>query len=55
METPEQASRFNRRLVNAFLRANTQPSREAGQLHVAIIGRCTGLSWRRSCTTPSGP
>ena len=39
METPEQASRFNRRLVNAFLRANTQaePVRP-GQLHVAIIG-----------------
>ena len=39
METPEQATRFNRRLVNAFLRANTQadPVRP-GQLHVAIIG-----------------
>ncbi len=39
LETPEQASRFNRRLVNAFLRANTQtePVRP-GQLHVAIIG-----------------
>ncbi|HQT80299.1 MAG TPA: NAD(P)/FAD-dependent oxidoreductase, partial [Rhodopila sp.] len=39
LETPEQASRFNRRLVNACLRANTQsdPVRP-GQLHVAIIG-----------------
>ena len=39
LETPEQARRFNRRLVNACLRAHTQggPVR-AGQLHVAIIG-----------------
>jgi NADH dehydrogenase len=39
LETPEQASRFNRRLVNACLRANSQtgPIRP-GQLHVAIIG-----------------
>ncbi len=39
LETPEQASRFNRRLVNACLRANaqTEPVRP-GQLHVAIIG-----------------
>jgi len=39
LETPEQATRFNRRLVNACLRANTQeePVRP-GQLHVAIIG-----------------
>jgi NADH dehydrogenase len=39
LETPEQASRFNKRLVNACLRANTQaePVRP-GQLHVAIIG-----------------
>jgi NADH dehydrogenase len=39
LETPEQASRFNRRIVNACLRANTQaePVRP-GQLHVAIIG-----------------
>jgi NADH dehydrogenase len=39
LETPEQASRFNRRLVNACLRANAQegPIRP-GQLHVAIIG-----------------
>jgi NADH dehydrogenase len=39
LETPEQASRFNRRLVNAFLRANAQPGPvHPGQLHVAIIG-----------------
>ena len=39
LETPEQASRFNRRLVNAFLRANTQVEPvKPGQLHVAIIG-----------------
>lgn len=39
LETPDQASRFNRRLVNACLRANLQaePIRP-GQLHVAIIG-----------------
>lgn len=39
LETPEQASRFNRRLINACLRANAQaePVRP-GQLHVAIIG-----------------
>jgi len=39
LDTPEQASRFNRRLVNAFLRAQDQhePIRPA-QLHVAIIG-----------------
>ncbi len=39
LETAEQASRFNRRLVNACLRANAQddPIRP-GQLHVAIIG-----------------
>lgn len=39
LETPEQAVRFNRRLVNACIRAHTQagPVRP-GQLHVAIIG-----------------
>ncbi|HYZ30799.1 MAG TPA: NAD(P)/FAD-dependent oxidoreductase [Crenalkalicoccus sp.] len=39
LETPEQAVRFNQRLVNACLRAHTQagPVRP-GQLHVAIIG-----------------
>jgi NADH dehydrogenase len=39
LETPEQASRFNRRMVNACLRAQNQlePVRP-GQLHVAIIG-----------------
>jgi NADH dehydrogenase len=39
LETPVQASRFNRRLVNACLRAQHQsePIRP-GQLHVAIIG-----------------
>jgi NADH dehydrogenase len=39
LETPEQAARFNRRLVNACLRANTQPELvRPGQLHVAVIG-----------------
>jgi NADH dehydrogenase len=39
LETPDQASRFHRRLVNACLRANTQPDPiRAGQLDVAIIG-----------------
>jgi NADH dehydrogenase len=39
LDTPEQAARFNRRLINACLRAHTQ--REVlrpGQLDVAIIG-----------------
>jgi NADH:ubiquinone reductase (H+-translocating) len=39
LDTPEQATRFNRRLVNACLRANTQPDPvRPGQLDVAIIG-----------------
>jgi NADH:ubiquinone reductase (H+-translocating) len=39
LETPEQASRFNKRLVNACLRAQYQSTPvTAGQLHVAIIG-----------------
>ncbi len=39
LDTPAQATRFNRRLINACLRANAQsePIRP-GQLHVAIIG-----------------
>jgi NADH dehydrogenase len=39
LDTPEQAVRFHRRLVNACIRAHTQrgPVRP-GQLHVAIIG-----------------
>jgi NADH:ubiquinone reductase (H+-translocating) len=39
LETPAQAERFNRRLVNACLRAQTQIERvRPGQLHVAIVG-----------------
>ena len=39
LETPEQATRFNKRMVNACLRANAQPEPvRPGQLHVAIIG-----------------
>jgi NADH:ubiquinone reductase (H+-translocating) len=39
LETPAQAERFNRRLVNACLRAQTQPEPvRPGQLHVAIVG-----------------
>ena len=39
LETPEQAARFNRRLVNACLRADSQEGEiRPGQLHVAIIG-----------------
>ncbi len=39
LETPAQAERFNRRLVNACLRAQTQPGPiQPGQLYVAIIG-----------------
>jgi NADH dehydrogenase len=39
LDTPEQAVRFNRRLINACLRAQSQegPVRP-GQLHIAIIG-----------------
>ncbi len=39
LETADQAKRFNRRLINACLRAQAQPeSIRPGQLHVAIIG-----------------
>jgi NADH dehydrogenase len=42
LETPAQAERFNRRLVNACLRAQTQPGRvRPGRLHVAIVGAGT--------------
>ncbi len=39
LDTVDQAARFNRRMINACLRANAQyePLR-AGQLHVAIVG-----------------
>jgi NADH:quinone reductase (non-electrogenic) len=39
LETPEQAVRFNRRLVNACIRADAQEGLvRPGQIHVAIIG-----------------
>jgi NADH dehydrogenase len=39
LETPAQAARFNRRLVNACIRAHAQSEPlKPGQLHVAIIG-----------------
>jgi len=39
LDTPEQAERFNRRLINACVRAFAQPGPvRPGQLHVAIIG-----------------
>ncbi len=39
LETTDQARRFNRRLLNACIRAQTQPEPiRPGQLHVAIIG-----------------
>jgi NADH:ubiquinone reductase (H+-translocating) len=39
LDTPEQAERFNRRLVNACLNAHTQSDLiRPGQLHVTIIG-----------------
>jgi NADH:ubiquinone reductase (H+-translocating) len=39
LETPDQAARFNRRLVNACIRAHTQEDEvRPGQLHVAIVG-----------------
>jgi NADH dehydrogenase len=39
LDTPDQAERFNRRLINACVRANAQPGPvRPGQLHVAIVG-----------------
>jgi NADH dehydrogenase len=39
LETPPQAERFNRRPINACLRAQTQPDQvRPGQLHVSIVG-----------------
>lgn len=39
LETPEQAARFNRRLVNACIRAHAQPGEvRPGQIYVAVIG-----------------
>jgi len=39
LDTPEQAVRFNQRLVNRFIRAHAQPGPvRPGQLHVTIIG-----------------
>ena len=39
LETPEQAVRFNRRLVNACIRAHAQETPvRPGQLHVVVIG-----------------
>src|SRR4029079_6977093 len=39
LDDPGEAIRFHRRLVNAYIRAQTQPGPLApGQLHVAIIG-----------------
>ncbi len=39
LDTPEQAERFNRRLLNACVRANSQPGPvRPGQLHVTIVG-----------------
>lgn len=39
LETPAQAARFNRRIINACYRAHTQSAPiRPGQLHVAIIG-----------------
>src|ERR1700734_1511569 len=46
LDTVDQAARFNRRMINACLRANAQyePLR-AGQLHVAIVGAgATGVA-----------
>jgi NADH dehydrogenase len=45
LDTPEQAKRFNRRLLNACVRAYAQPGPvRPGQLHVAIIGAgATGI------------
>ncbi|MEQ8823273.1 MAG: NAD(P)/FAD-dependent oxidoreductase [Filomicrobium sp.] len=39
LDTPEEAERFNQRLINACIRANTQADPiSRGQLHVTIIG-----------------
>ena len=54
LETPAQAARFNRRLVNACIRVQAQdgPVRP-GQLHVTIVGAgATGASSLPSCIAP---
>ncbi len=39
LDTPEEAERFNKRMLNACIRANAQPGPvRPGQLHVAIVG-----------------
>lgn len=39
LDTPEQAARFNRKIVNACFRAHAQPEPiRPGQLHVTIVG-----------------
>ena len=39
LETPAHAARFNRRLIDACIRAQTQPGAiRPGQLHIAIVG-----------------
>ncbi|ACA18880.1 FAD-dependent pyridine nucleotide-disulphide oxidoreductase [Methylobacterium sp. 4-46] len=39
LDTPDQAQRFHRRLINAMIRAHAQDAPvRAGQLHVAVIG-----------------
>lgn len=39
LDSPEEAARFNRRMINACIRAHTQPGNATpGRLHVAIIG-----------------
>jgi NADH dehydrogenase len=53
LDDPEEAERFHRRLVNAYMRAHTQtePLRPE-QLKIAIIGAgATGVELAASCTT----
>jgi len=39
LDTADEAARFNRRMVNAFIRAHTQPdANHPARLHVAIVG-----------------
>ena len=54
LETPAQAARFNRRLVDACLRVQTQPGPvRPGQLHVAIVGAgATGAELAAELITP---
>jgi hypothetical protein len=57
LDTPEQAQRFNRRLVNACPRAHTQVER-CGRASCMSPSSAPGRptpNYRRNCTAPGGP